>query len=328
MRHQLISGSLILVAAVCTVWGQEWGAKHYGVLLLGHGGSQEWNQSILEVQRAVTAKKIPIEVAFGMADSTEIQNAVNRLQSQRVEKIIAVPLFISSHSEVIDQTKYVLGIRQSPSKEFVNAPHAHMADRVVKRTQTRLPIVMTPALDDHPTVADILYDRAKAMSREPGKEYVVLVGHGPLKDEDNELWLSYMNNLAHSMQKRGGFAGVFTATLRDDAPSAVKDKAEADLRKLVGKLSRQGRVLVVPDLISTGGIERHVTKALDGMFYSWTGKTLLPDARITQWVIDSAEKAATLPDMRQYKDSGVAMPPSEQKHIITIDDSSRSPYGN
>lgn len=307
--------------AVSAAWAQSWGARAYGILLLGHGGSTVWNQSILDVEKAVADKKIPIELAFGMADSVEIQNAINRLQEQHVQKIVVVPLFVSSHSEVIEQTKYVLGMRKTPSKEFVDAPHSHMTDMIVKRAKIQVPIVITPALDDHPIVADILLDRAKAMSRDPSKEFVILVGHGPLKDEDNELWLTYMNNLARALQVRGGFAGVYTATLRDDSLPDVRTKADKILRDMVARLSRQGRVLVVPELIASGGIERDIVKALDGMFYSWTGKTLLPDPRITQWVMDSAQKASVLPGMQQFKDEGRPLPPPEQKHIVPMDQS-------
>lgn len=318
----------LVFAAVLTVWAQTWGPKAYGILLLGHGGSSEWNQSLHDVKQAVTDQKIPIEMALGMADPTEIQPAVDKLQQQQVKKIVVVPLFVSSHSEVIEQTKYVLGIRKIPSEEFVNAPHAHMANMTVKRARLNIPLVMAPALDDHPLVADILLDRAKAMSRNPSKEYVILVGHGPLKEEDNELWLKYMDNLARAVQTHGGFAGVFSATIRDDSPPDVRQKADKILRDMVSRYSHEGRVLVVPDLISSGGIERHISKILDGLFYSWTGKTLLPDPRITRWVIESAQKASNLQDMRQFKDEGRPLPPPGHKHIMPLDQPTRSSYGN
>lgn len=45
--------------------------------------------------------------------------------------------------------------------------------------------------------------------------------------------------------------------LRDDAPRPVRDRATAEFRELVAERSRAGqRVLVVPLLISFGGIER------------------------------------------------------------------------
>src|SRR5438105_12143912 len=100
---------------------------------------------------------------------------------------------------------YVLRMRKTPSDEFMNAPHAHMMHVTVKRVQTKIPLVMTQSLDDHPLVADILLDRAKSLSRDPSKEFVLLVGHGPLRDVDNEVWLKTMDRLGAKVQSRGHF---------------------------------------------------------------------------------------------------------------------------
>ena len=301
--------------------------KDYGILLLAHGGGNEWNRSIEDVRKAIVGKKVPIEIAFGMADPATIQAAVDRFAEQRVQKIVAVPLLISSHSEVIDQTKYVLGMRKTPSEDFMNAPHAHMMQMTIKRVQTKIPIVMTDALDDDPVVSDILLDRAKALSRDPSKEFILLVGHGPLRDVDNEVWLRTMNRLAERVVSKGHFKGAFAATLRDDSDAQTRAKADKVMRDLVRRLSRKGQVLVIPHLISAGGIERHVQDALDGTFYKWNGRTLLPDARIAQWVFDTAEKASSRPNMRQFNDSGRPLPPPEQKRLVPIESSSRGSNG-
>lgn len=291
---------LLALAACPPAWtAAPWEPKALGVLLLGHGGASEWNRAVIEIRNTLRSK-YPVEAAFGMADPKALQKGFDALAAARVRKVIVVPLFISSHSEVIDQTQYVLGMRKDPSKDFLQAPHAHMAKAVVRRVQTRLPLVMTPALDDHPLVGEILLARARELSKEPAKEAVVLVGHGPVQDADDGLWLRAMGRLAETVRERGGFASAHAATLRDDSAPEVKAKAEQALRGLVRGLSRRGRVLVVPHLIARGGIERHVRKALDGMFYEWSGKTLLPDPRIAQWAEAGVEQAAALPDMRRF----------------------------
>jgi len=293
--------------------------KGYGILLLAHGGGRDWNRAVDDVRKTVSAKKIPIEVAFGMADPAAIQSAIDRLAEQRAQKIVVVPLFISSHSEVIDQTMYVLGMRQTPSEEFMNAPHSHMAHSTVKRAQAKVPLVMTSALDDHPIVADILLDRAKSLSRNPSKEFVLLVGHGPLRDVDNQVWLQTMNRLGAKVQKQGGYKGVFAATLRDDSPPEDRKKADKVLRDLVSRLGKKGPVLVVPHLISAGGIEKHVQASLNGLFYKWNGKTLLPDSRMAHWVLETAAKNADKPNMRKFTDAGKPLPPPEQKRLVPME---------
>ena len=53
----------------------------------------------------------PTEVAFGMASRATIQAAVDKLIARGVTKIVAVPLFVSSHSSVITSTEFLLGLR-------------------------------------------------------------------------------------------------------------------------------------------------------------------------------------------------------------------------
>lgn len=265
-----------------------------GVLLMGHGGGRSWNLAVEDVRKSV-GSKYHIEVAFGMADSKEIQRAVAALEKSKVKRIVAVPLFISSVSEVMDQTRFVLGLRPTPSKEFMAHPHAHHGaghGGPSRRISSKIPIVMTSALDDNPLVADILLDRARELSRDPAKEHVLLIGHGPLKETDNQVWLKTMDRLAAYVKQQGGFASVVSATLRDDSPPDVRKEADRILRDHVTQLGRKGAVIVVPHLIAQGGIERHIPRSLNGLFYKWNAKTLLPDRRLSVWVERSVEEQA------------------------------------
>ncbi|MBI3504978.1 MAG: hypothetical protein HY059_09070 [Proteobacteria bacterium] len=284
----------------------------FGVVLLAHGGSSEWNAAVEEIKSRLSPK-YPIEIALGMADPIEIQRALDHLAQKKVKKAVVVPLFVSSHSEVMDQLQFVLGLRKEPSSDFVNAPHAHMSRAVLKRVHTKLPLVLTPALDGHPVVADILLDRAKKMSREPAKEAVVIIGHGPLKDEDNARWIANMDAVAAAVKTKGGFFSVQTGTLRDDAPPAVRANADKVLRETARALSRERRVIVVPLLIASGGVERHIKKTLDGIFYEWTGQTLLPDPRLAGWVDEMAAKHAAEAHVPKFSSAQTLTVPAHKK---------------
>jgi hypothetical protein len=47
--------------------------------------------------------------------------------------------------------------------------------------------------------------------------------------------------------------------------------------------------LIVPHLLSFGGIERGVLKRLEGLEYTIADKALIPDDRIVEWVLTSAK---------------------------------------
>jgi hypothetical protein len=78
-------------------------------------------------------------------------------------------------------------------------------------------------------------------------------------------------------------------TLRDDAPKAVRDAATAQPRGIVQRELSSERVLVVPLLISFGGIERGLRERLEGLSYTMADAALMPDERLVTWVLAVAE---------------------------------------
>ena len=279
-----------------------------GVLLLAHGGSaQEWNEEVRHVADQVDLT-VPTEVAFGMATRSSMHAAINRLVARKVTEIVAVPLFVSSHSSVIDSIAYLLGSRaQEPEdlKMFASMDHGggtmtmdHGAmaqdsattSEATKPISSPVPIRMASALDHHRIVAAILRDRAASISHDPTHEVVVLVAHGPVPDDENKLWLADMSALANEMGQQSHYAGFECLTLRDDADDQVRNAATEQLRQKVEQISKAGNTaLIVPLLLSYGGIEGGVRKRLDGLNYRMPSQALLPDKRIVDWVIEAAQ---------------------------------------
>jgi sirohydrochlorin ferrochelatase len=275
-----------------------------GILLLAHGGSVEWNNRVTELAAKVNATR-PTEVAFGMATRANIQIAIDKLVARGVTEIVAVPLFVSSWSTVITSTEYLLGLRaEAPaalaSYAKMNHPptgtsgatghegHAVGTDGTTP-VKSSVPVRMTAALNDHPIVAEILASRARAISREPAKETLIIVAHGPNEEEDNRRWLADMASLAGRIKQMERFASLEYLTLRDDAPKPVRDSATAQLRGIVQReLSAGRRVLIVPLLISFGGIERGLRERLDGLPYTMAEAALMPDDRLVTWVLTVA----------------------------------------
>ena len=148
---------------------------------------------------------------------------------------------------------------------------------------------MTAALNRHPLVGAIVADRAKSISRAPEKEAVILVAHGPVPDEDNRRWLEDMAVLAEQTKASAPYASVDYLTVRDDAGPAMREAATRELReKVEAQLAQGRRVLIVPHLMSFGGIEQGVRKRLEGLEYTMSEQALMPDDRILQWVLASA----------------------------------------
>jgi sirohydrochlorin cobaltochelatase len=313
-----------------------------GILLLAHGGKPEWNAHVEALARKVDAWQ-PTAVAFGMATRANIQAAVDALVARGVSRIVAVPLFVSSHSSVVTSTEYLLGLRAEAPKELAifarmsHGPHGHGApaggqagahgagskhaatqssdhaghaaaqgpghsghhaapsvdDLGTAPVESPVPISMTPALNAHPVVGEIAADRARSISRTPADEAVILVAHGPVSDEDNARWLADMAVTAGRVAASAPYAAVDYLTVRDDAPGPVRDAAAAELRGLVERHTARGRrVLIVPLLLSFGGIEQGIRARLDGLPYTMAPQGLMPDERIVAWVRTMAGEGA------------------------------------
>ena len=286
MMMRLLIAAVLLTSAI----GQP--AARPGILLLAHGGNDVWDENVIEVLRAIERDQ-PADLALGMATRANIQTAVSRLEAKGATEIIVVPLFISSHSSIIRSTEYLLGLRKDAPPElarFAKMAHGpqggghagHPTEDGTKPIVTKLPVRMTKALDDHPLLAAIAADRARSISRVPGKEAVILAVHGPVPDDDNALWLRDLRALATHLK---GYAAVDTISLRDDASPAVRNAATEELRALVTKHRAEGRdVLIVPVLLSFGGIEKGLRTRLEGLEYRIPSQGIAPDTRLIEWV--------------------------------------------
>ena len=276
--------SLLTVGIQQTVHGTP--HDQVGVIVLAHGGSPDWNRVVTETV-AHAQLPVPTEIVFGMGmhaqEVRHLQEAIDRLQQGGVDRIVAIPLLISSSSEVMRQYQYLLKLR-------THGPWEQEAKPV---TAAR-PIAMTPALDDDPAVAQVLSERVREVSRDPRNETVVIVAHGPTGAEDNHQWLAAMNRLAAEVKQLGSFRKVLPVTMRDDAPQAVQQAATRKMRALVRHASQRGQVVVVPLLLANGGVEQKIPKRLEGLTYIYQSKALLPHPALAQWLTNHVRTAVAL----------------------------------
>jgi sirohydrochlorin ferrochelatase len=301
LRHWIVCVAFGL--AVCAPAGAQTGAKT-GILLLAHGGAAEWNERVTGLAATIDAQQ-PVEVAFGMAARASIQSAVDRLVARGVTEIVAVPLFVSSWSSVITSTEYLLGLRAEAPRDLAifakmdhsshGAPaaaghedhsgHGAPAADPTSPVKSPVPVRMTAALNRHELVGSILADRARSMSAAPAEEAIVIVAHGPVPDDDNRRWLEDMAVLAEQVKRSAPYGAVHYLTVRDDAGPEMRELATKELRGIVeGQIAAGRRVLVVPHLLSFGGIEKGVRKRLEGLEYTMTNQALMPDDRLVEWV--------------------------------------------
>lgn len=118
--------------------------------------------------------------------------------------------------------------------------------------------------EDDPLCAEALLARARALSRDPVRETVILVAHGNGDDAQAAHWRETLASLARRMRELGGdrFRAVRAATWREDWPDKRKPAVE-EVRALVQEATADGgRALVIPARTLGRGPERRLLKGL------------------------------------------------------------------
>ncbi|MGE0159163.1 MAG: hypothetical protein AB7T31_07085 [Gemmatimonadales bacterium] len=267
----------------------------FGVLVMAHGGTPEWDAAIAEAV-APLARERPTAIAYGMADPATLSGALDSLRADGVERVAVVRMFVSGAS-FLDQTEYLLGLSDVPPAFFIpsHGPHAGgpggdgaapggppPAIAHGLRVATHL-----HGMVDAEETQRIFADRALALSRDPARESVLLIAHGMGDPEENDELLAAMGGIEREVAKTA-FHSVRSATLREDWPPA-RQVAEREIRAFVEGENQAGRrVLVLPVRLSGFGPYAEV---LAGLEYT-AGEALLPHADASRWLRRAADSIA------------------------------------
>ncbi len=256
-------------------------APRTGLLVMAHGGTPEWNETVMAAVQPST-DVLPTAVAFGMANPYALQTALDELEKQGVERVAVVRMFLSGES-FLDQTEYFLGLSgQRPDQFVLMGPAAADPDARFPLQHSMQVGTHTHGILDSRYVSNIMVDRAGALSTDPSNEAVLLIAHGMGDDGENNRVLASMTRAAGQLGAEG-YADVEIATLREDWEEK-RLAAEAEIREYVRSQATQRDVLVIPLRLSGFGPYAEV---LDGLEYS-AGDGLLPHSDIGRWVLDTA----------------------------------------
>jgi len=273
---------LIVFAAITAVFNLPVSAQEpseTGLLIMAHGGDSTWNDAVTDAV-AVLADRWPTVIAFGMANRVTLQEAVDELERQHVVRIGVVRLFMSSKS-FLETTEYLFGNRDRMPEG------GHRGSNAMPLAINTTVHINEEGLLDEPGFGAILAERALALSTKPSSESVLILGHGPGDDAENEDWLYRMDRMADSVRSAADFHSVMVNTLREDW-TEKREAVEIDLRTFVQRETDAGRsVLVVPFRLHGFGPYAAV---LDGLPYRADSLGFLPHPLVTEWIREQFEK--------------------------------------
>ena len=262
-------------------------ANAFGVLVMAHGGSPEWNQAVLDIVKGL--KKYEVEVAFGMADATAMQEAVKKLEARNVRKIGVVRLFVSGESWY-ERTEQIFGLRPGAPAASTTPPpadpHAHHGAHehamALFRVATNASFALSKeGLADAEGMGTVLADRAAALSKSPTREDVLILAHGPGDDAENARWLAKLDARAGAVRSRLPFRRVQVETLREDWPEK-RVAAEARIRAFAERaIAEGGKAIVIPYRVHGFG---PYAKVLEGIDYTSDSSGLIPHPEVLKWI--------------------------------------------
>lgn len=254
------------------------------LLVVAHGArTPGWNDRVIRAVDQIDWPG-PKGVAFLMVSPPEyaLDKVVTRLDEAGVSRIIVVPLLVSSFSGHYEEIRYYVGQRKDPPE------HVHYDP-----LKTKAKLVLTPAMDNHPLVSQILIEQVRPLVNAGSRESLILVAHGPNEDDENARWLKCLRPHADRLQRAYRFRGVEVVTLRDDAPKPVRDAATEHLRAVVRAAAADSRVVVVPVLISVGHIQRQIQERLQGLEYVMSESGLADHPLMGEWIRQQAQQFRT-----------------------------------
>lgn len=252
-----------------------------GLLVISHGSREAGWVSLVdqavEAARDALGEAWIVEAAFlELVDGRLIPDGVRRLEEAGAERLLALPLFVSTGSTHVDEIGWALGAYAEPRTETE-----------LERVAVSAALTYGKPMDDAPEVVDVLLDRLRELDAESavasGDTSLLLVAHGSKEPGFREAWEAGMASIGEQLVARGGYGGYAGALLQLEE---VAEKV-AWLRK-----NRPGHEIVaLPLFLSEGYFTATVIpRELAGLACRYSGRAYMPHPRVMDWIVRQARE--------------------------------------
>ncbi len=291
-------------------------SKEVGVVLLAHGSDYHWNETMRQAVKPLEAR-YKVEYCFSMADPPLIERAVRRLEARGARAIVIVRVFGLGDSFERDVERLIGLDIEAPRPATAHTAHMHddhgHGTGAPPRIRTTALVRSAGGVEDHPLFARALLERARALSKNPARETVILTAHGAGDDARNARWIEVLESLAEQMRAQGGqtFRAIRIATWREDWPGK-REPWIAKARAMVEEAARDGgRALVIPARTNAQGPERVFLKGLPFEL----GEGFAPHPLFARWVEEQVQNGIAAIEERAIPQNAVTQPGADGQAI-------------
>ncbi len=268
------------------------------LLILAHGSkSPQWNQPVLNIEkqvaneldkRKITAFK-QIRVALMEMSKPTIADVFRDFEKKGITDVYVIPLFIAPSGHSLFDIPTILGLSYNKKK------YDEMKEEGTEIVDTHIKITIGPSMDYDNVIKTILLDKVKSLSEDSSKEALVILAHG---DENfKPMWESLMDETQNYILSKTGieysdyaFVEVGQSFSTDGVSAILKASKEKEKVIVVGIYLSMGvkQMAETSAPLSMMGFSMDTKKLFKGKNIIFAQDGLLPDKRISEWIVDRA----------------------------------------
>jgi len=287
----------IIVILLVLISMNSFAQEKLGLLIIAHGSpAKQWNRPVLDIEgqtkEFLKTKKITdfkeVKVALMEFNEPSIATVVKDMENRGITKIFALPLFIAPSGHSIYDIPTILGLYYNEEK--VN----ELEEEGIKIIETNIKITIGPSLNCGNVIKDIMLDKVKTLSENPKNEAIVILAHG---DKNFiPIWEDLINKTGnYILGKTGieyfdkGFVEIGQSFAVDGVIPILKASENKEKVIVVGIYLSMG----VKNMAKNSGIimmgrTLKSEKMFEGKNIVFNSEGLLPNERITEWIVDRA----------------------------------------
>ena len=265
-------------------------SKKTGVLLVNHGSrSETWRNALLQLEKKVSGDVLKsgaikgIKTAFMEYNEPSIATRLKEFDNEGYTDIVIVPLFLTVSPHSFEDIPTIIGQKEDPSSV------EHQKIERIECYTPKAKTCITPLLDFTDVLQKNVLRRAQALSKDAGKEGLVLIGYGD-ETYDKE-WGQLFDKVAEYVKKNTGISEHSYGWCGHIAHYNPEETTKAINKVLANKES----AIVIPVLVAHDenfqikiigkGIE-NVERNRERVMYK--PDAILPDPNIESWVTSVA----------------------------------------
>lgn len=263
-----------------------------GLLLVNHGSrSETWRNALLDLEKEVTNEILKkgdikgVKTAFMEYNEPSIATRLREFDKDGFTDVILVPIFLTVSPHSFEDIPTIIGQKEDPhSMEMLKIEK-------IERYTPKAKTYITPLLDFNDILEKNILRRVQALSKNPEKEGLVLIGYGD-ESYDKE-WGQLFDNVAEYVKEKTGISAHSYGWCGHIAHYNPEETTKA-INKV---LETKEVAVVVPVLVAHdemfqiqiigGGIqkvENHTEKVI------YKPDAILPDKNVENWVIEITDE--------------------------------------